>query len=135
MYFERKTKRRKHLNLTSLIDVIFLLIVFFMLTSKFSLNQAINLDIAQVVAGDLEPEIKKDIIVIKLNSNNKVTLGKNTFDISLLGNLIHPKLLKMPDTEIHIIPLNEVNVQQIVSLMDVVKIAGGNNITLSNGRD
>ncbi len=36
MALETRTKRRKHLSMTSLIDVIFLLLLFFMLTSTFS---------------------------------------------------------------------------------------------------
>ncbi len=36
MALETRTKRRKRLSMTSLIDVIFLLLLFFMLTSTFS---------------------------------------------------------------------------------------------------
>ena len=40
---ERKTKKEVHLNVTSLIDVLFLLLIFFMLTGTF--NRVVYLEL------------------------------------------------------------------------------------------
>jgi len=51
MGFERRRRAGAMLNLTPLIDIVFLLLVFFMLTSHFIDDQAIDIDLPKAKSG------------------------------------------------------------------------------------
>ncbi|SMO74152.1 outer membrane transport energization protein ExbD [Ruegeria faecimaris] len=71
MALEVQRKRRKRLSMTSLIDVIFLLLLFFMLTSTFSKFAEIEFSTASV--GGAEPD--QAIRFIKLNADRILVDG------------------------------------------------------------
>ncbi len=58
MALETRTKRRKRLSMTSLIDVIFLLLLFFMLTSTFSKFGEIEFSTASAGGSDQDVPIR-----------------------------------------------------------------------------
>ena len=58
MALETRIKRRKHLSMTSLIDVIFLLLLFFMLTSTFSKFGEIEFSTASAGGSDQDIPIR-----------------------------------------------------------------------------
>lgn len=132
MEFERSINSKHQLNLTPLIDIIFLLIVFFMLTSKFALNESINLSIATASIGE---EVVKDdeSILILLHPDNRYTLDGNTHDISHLKHQL-PDLLGAGNNEknIFLLPKGNVTLQTIVSAMDYIQRLGGKNVTLAD---
>lgn len=72
MALELRKKRRKWLSMTSLIDVIFLLLLFFMLTSTFSKFGEVEL--AAASAGGNEDQ--RDIRFIKLEVQRILVDGK-----------------------------------------------------------
>lgn len=76
MAHEIRTKRRKRLSMTSLIDVIFLLLLFFMLTSTFSKNSEIEFSTASEAGA--APDVP--ILFVKLEKDRLLVNGA---DVSL----------------------------------------------------
>ena len=64
MKFKRQSKSQLEINLTPLIDVVFLMLIFFMVTTTFTKESRLLVDLpeAQGVAGDNNPE-QLEIIV------------------------------------------------------------------------
>jgi biopolymer transport protein ExbD len=65
MQFEGRRRSSQVPNLTPLIDIVFLLLVFFMLTSHFVQEQALNIDLpvadsGEVVTEDIQLEVVLD---------------------------------------------------------------------------
>ena len=65
MRFRNSNNRRQPvtLDITPLVDVVFLLLIFFMVTTTFSRNQEINLDLPQAQTGQNAKEDVERIIV------------------------------------------------------------------------
>ena len=70
----RHYRKKPQLNLTPLIDVIFLLIVFFMLTSKFSLDKVIDAGLAPVSSASKKEEVNSDTVLVMLQENGDFKL-------------------------------------------------------------
>ena len=69
MNFKTKNKEELNLDITPLIDVVFLLLIFFMVSTTFKHESEIN--IVLPTASDESVEIKENIIAIKRNCNLK----------------------------------------------------------------
>lgn len=109
-------KRRKTLvSLTPLIDVVFILLVFFMLASSFSKWQTIKIDSSNnhaesTVKADLPPFLVQ-VATNKLMLNNK--------DIAL-SSLLEKAKAKPDDQVVILQPLADTPVQALIDILDAL---------------
>jgi biopolymer transport protein ExbD len=66
-------RKRIYINITSLIDVLFLLLIFFMVSSTFVKNSALKVSLPSV-EGDVAPEPRKSIS-ITVSRDRKIALN------------------------------------------------------------
>ena len=107
-------KRRKSLSLTSLIDVIFLLLLFFMLTSTFLRYS--NFDVASAGGrGTSKPEAPKAMLTIH---QNELDLNGKTI---LMNELVPSLNAFVTDGETRAVVLvkEDVSVERLVNVLDL----------------
>lgn len=132
--FTRQRKKRSGIILTSLIDIIFLLVVFFMLTSKFVKSEFLDVNLSTVEQGERSSS-NGDAIVIYLSQGSKFLLSGEEYSLvqlqEKLGNLIKDNSEK----DIVLVTKKGVTVQDTIWAMDKIKAAGGFNISLSDAAE
>ena len=80
----RASRREATVELTPLIDVVFLLLIFFMVSTSFVQNQALNVDLPQANS-DAQPDQDVYInVVVQQNGRYEID-GKVITDLSLVG--------------------------------------------------
>lgn len=125
-------KRRKPLSLTPLIDVVFILLLFFMLTSSFIKWH--NMELA-VSAPSQSSSRSNDTppLVFRLNAEGELRVAGQAYtpsqdaDLQLLLN-------EHADASIILQTADEVDVQQIVSTIDRLKRLGADGVSLNTDR-
>ena len=65
MQFREKTKKRVLINITSLIDVLFLLLIFFMVSSTFLEQPGMKLDLPQTSTHDITRQESYTLFITK----------------------------------------------------------------------
>ena len=122
--------RKPHaLNLTPLIDIIFLLIVFFMVTSNFLLTQSIDLNLAAVGApADTQSE---KALLLQLAKNNRCRLEGTDIPCNTLQERLRTPLNANPSRTVVIVSEPGISIQRIVTAMEQVRLAGGTDISLA----
>ena len=155
--FDRRSTRRPTLNLTSMIDVVFLLLVYFMVATEFKRAEVIErLDLPnRLGAGVADPfEVPDDPVVITVLSQD-TNSGHSTvaagFTIGIEGPFPQPTTLKSltnlllerrmggtggrglwpEDHPIVLQPEVGTDWEHVVRAFDAVARAGYNNISLS----
>ncbi len=74
MQFSEPDDEQAGINLTSLIDVVFLLLIFFMVTSTFiDIQRKLDLELPEAKAADLEKKERKPI-QIEMDRQGRITL-------------------------------------------------------------
>ena len=128
--FEKKNKLR--VNIIPLIDIIFLMLVFFMLATNFSEDKRIDLSIQNNLAYD-----QKESITLKIFINES---GDYKIKNKLISKeQIEKTILKLKEDErfddIHI--LNEKNtiIQDLIFLIDLLKKNNINKVFFSDLND
>jgi biopolymer transport protein ExbD len=132
MEFTRSCKKRKTVNLTSLIDVIFLLVMFFLLTSKFVTSEVVDLNLS-TVQGNSDVKTSQNSVEVILLKGGKFIIAQKRYDLSSLPSVISKNIQR--DKTIPIVLINEkgVSVQNLVTAMDAIKMAGGLNVSIAEG--
>lgn len=131
MEFERKSTYKRKLNLTPLIDVIFLLVIFFMLTSKFVVSNSVDLGISTVQENDKISQDKSAIVVV-LSPNGKFMMNGEKHSLERLESSVRNLIKYNKNKDITIISTKGVTVQDMVKAMDKIKKAGGKNISFAD---
>lgn len=124
--FNRIRKPRRLISLTPLIDVVFILLVFFMLASSYEKWHSLPLDSVQKgSAGKSNPQS----ILVRLKTNALDVNGKE-MTLKQLNQFIQSKLTSMPALHILIQSHGPVVIQRMVDVIDEVHAAGGKNVSI-----
>lgn len=121
-------KKRAALGLTPLIDVIFLLVVFYLLVSRFAEFQTLPLSVVSPGGGT-----ESDVWSLQVTSGGKVALrGKsvpveNLYALLLSERSVQPRavLLRVGDA---------VPVQLTITALDAIRRAGLSNVSVARER-
>lgn len=120
------SRRAKPISLTALIDVVFILLMFFMLTSSFSQWQAVELK-----TPNANSQVKNDTPPVVIIYENDLGLLTDTLQRPILLAEIKPAL-KRSDVSLPIILSGEksVSVQRLVNHYEALKTLGFRHIQI-----
>ncbi len=118
-----KNRPRRKPSLTPMIDVVFLLLVFFMLASRFGVDQVLPLPLASGGSGYSGPPRLVDIQPDSLQLN-----GREVSVQSLIAAL--KDMTKRPDDLIILRGGDETDLQRLVTIAAQLRSAGFSRLTL-----
>ncbi|MCK0149302.1 biopolymer transporter ExbD [Marivita sp. S6314] len=119
------------ISLVPMIDVMLILLVFFMVTSTY-----LNLDMIPAVdAGDdslSQPQSAEtapgSAVMIRIGADGLPTIRGRAFGLSDLSRMIASRLDADPNLRILILPSGAADMQALVSVMDSATQAGARNV-------
>lgn len=132
MQFEGR-RRSSHIpNITPLIDIIFLLLVFFMLTSHFVQDDALNIQLPETSSGERLDE-KKSIEVV-INADGQWLYNEQALDMNALYLALQKDLAEREDKRIRIRGDKSSDLDHTVSLLDIARRAGATGVDIVTER-
>lgn len=134
MNFGEKTRRRVTINITSLVDILIVLLLFFMLTTQFIHMEILNLSLEGNPKISSKNNTNNTAIVITLEGAGKFTLSGSTFSLLQLKEKIKPLLENTSKKDIVIVGKKHASVQDVVTAIDYIKDVGGRNISLAEDK-
>lgn len=128
MDFADRERPRPRMNIAPLIDVVFLMLIFFMLTSTFIDTASIDLSVsrsgpAAAAAGDM--------LLVDVRRDGEVRLNGLTLGLEDLGPELAARVGAQVDTPVALRAEARVPVQRLVAVMDRIQGVGMSNIRLA----
>ncbi|WP_299195232.1 biopolymer transporter ExbD [uncultured Amphritea sp.] len=121
-----RVQRRQAISLTPLIDVVFILLLFFMLSSSFIKLKQINLPAATQAA-----ESSDDVLLITLHAGGTAfSAAGQRYDLSDRSALTD-LIMRNPHTIFALDVEPQVSTQSMLTLLDNFKRAGALNVSLT----
>ncbi|TGG79510.1 MAG: biopolymer transporter ExbD [Aphanocapsa feldmannii 288cV] len=127
MMTSRSKATRTLISLTPLIDIVFILLIFFMLTSSFLDWHIIDLNLARNSTTAVSKE--EDFLMIKIDHENLHFAGE-IISLEQLSEQLHQRMINQPDLAILLQPLQGVPLQKVVQVMDLAVDAGATQLAL-----
>ena len=131
----KKKKRDVELNLTPLIDVVFLLLIFFMVSTSFTRETQIKMELPKADVEKMETE--KEVLEISIDKEGRMFLNGKALVNSSINNL---KRAMQPiinnNEQIPLIISADANTpyQSVVMAMDAASQLGITNIKMATQR-
>jgi biopolymer transport protein ExbD len=125
----RKEKKKSLIiNLTSLIDVLFLLLIFFMISTTFLSQPAINL---QLPAAEHADAVRQPPIVINIDELGRVYLNDEPTELPLLTDALTRRLTDATDKSVVLKADSRVSHGSVVRVLDIIKGSGATKLIVS----
>ncbi len=118
--------------LTSLIDIVFLLLIYFLLTTNFMVDEGIQVKLPQ--ANATSPQTEKEI-TLYVDSTGKVFVDNRAVPLNELFSIVQEKLGEKADIPVVIKADKSVILNKAVRVMDVVKAAGADRLVLATEKE
>jgi len=129
-FYTKEEKELISINITPLIDIVFLLLVFFMLASSFIQKSTIEVNLNN--GKNIETSKESKLITLILNKKGDIYINNKLIDISNIQNQIHSNLKKNPEYEILIKSHKKIPVQKVIRLIEEIRLAGTEKIKIEN---
>lgn len=113
-----------------MIDMVFLLLIFFMLTTSFVRDEGLTILFPTPKAdAAMVPDTASLLVVVQ--PDDTVALPQNAqFPTRALPAQLRRWFVDMPNGEVQLAAASGVNVQQLVAVMDIIRQAGGSRVVL-----
>jgi len=134
MLIHRKKRSRYTVNtpLTALIDIVFLLLIYFLLTTNFMVDEGIKIKLPQAKASAPQTE---ETITVYVDRDGRSYLNNQEVDI---GNLFTrlKKMIGGQENKLVVVRADRaVILNKAVKVMDIAKAAGAGRLCLATEKD
>ena len=125
---KRRSKRRVRIDIHPLIDVVFLLLIFFMVTTTFSQRPGMKLELP---ASETASTQSLQELTVVLTYDQRVFFQGREIEISNLPNLLEKELKKSSEKMVIISADRRVEYGKVVAVMDIAKKSGARGLTIA----
>ncbi|MEL0035841.1 MAG: biopolymer transporter ExbD [Gammaproteobacteria bacterium] len=136
MQLQNTSKREMSINLTPLIDVVFLLLIFFMVSTSFTRETQIELELPKAEGTPLEIDV--EVVEISVDSTGNFYVNKQAL-INTQIETVKKAIVKVSDGN-NSLPLiisadAKAPYQAVITAMDAAGQEGFTNIQMATQRD
>jgi biopolymer transport protein ExbD len=127
----RKSKRNSRsvfVNVTSFIDVLFVLLLFFMVSTTFVNQPAMSLDLPKAVHSQ---GTRQPAIIVYVDQNGLIRLNDEPVDDALLDSALRSRLVTSEDKAVVLKADSRVSHGTVVHVLDIIKGAGVVKLTIA----
>ncbi len=131
MLFEKRTGSSVKLGLTPLIDMVFLLVVFFMLTSTFTQHEGMTIhffDHATTLPSAQASETTLLSVTAEMGGN--ITLNGHTYRPRVFLKKLTALMAYHDNYHIVVEAAKEATVQHIVTTLDLIQLSGASQVVV-----
>lgn len=128
MLYRPKRKDSLWVDLSPLIDVVFLLLIFFMVSTRFKDDHGLDLNLPQA---NSQQEKEVDHLTVLVDQTGNIEFEGQKVAVEELGGLLEGKLAEMEDKMVVLKVDKKVSHGLVVSVMDAAKSAGAEGITFA----
>ena len=129
MKFPHRNKKSASFNLTPLIDVVFLLLIFFMLTTTFvNLENRIKVDLP---TGDFAAAEPSENIIVTITENNTIYFNGKLIDPSKLTESVATEIKDEPEKIVILEADKNVLHGKVIRVLDLLKKGGAERIAIA----
>ncbi|MCD6271343.1 MAG: biopolymer transporter ExbD [Deltaproteobacteria bacterium] len=116
------------LNMAPLIDMVFILLIFFLVTTSFVKETGV--DINRPTAGSAVSKEKASILVA-VTADGRVYIDKREIDVRAVRANVERALAENPESQVLVIADKESLTGTVIMVMDGCRLAGAENVSLA----
>lgn len=129
MKFKRNLNIKANIPTTTMADIVFLLLTFFIISTTFVVQPAIKIKLPEATTKEMEPT---EAVMIFLTKDSRLFINEEEIAWSRdLANILKPKIYASRENLVVIKADREVDFGRVVKIMDIAKQAGAQKLAVA----
>ena len=125
----RRARRTSvELNIAPLIDMVFILLIFFLVNTSFVKESGIEVNRPSATTATLQD---KGTVMISINKENRIFMENQEIDVRAVRPNVERALAENPEGGVVVISDKFSNAGVVIAVMDGCRMAGAENISLA----
>jgi len=127
MKFEMKEKPLSAFNFSSLTDIVFLLLIFFLLSSQFVIQTGVKV---KLPASKMNEQSMATKLIVSITEENEVYVGSEKTDISSVALKLGDLMQNITENNLVIRADKTVDIDLVIQVIDAAKAVGIEKFTI-----
>ena len=128
----KRARKETEIAIVNLVDVIFILLIFFIMTTTFS--KETGLDITKPAAGSAG-QLEKENIMVGIGKEGTIHMDERQVDLAMLQAILRRELAEDADKAVVIVSDRDADMGTIVDVMDECNQAGVRKVSVAANQD
>ena len=121
-----------NINMGPLVDMVFLLLIFFVVTTSFVKETGIDVHRSTAATAEMK---ERGNIMLGVSADGQVYMEGKRIDVRSVRALVERALAEDPESGVVIVADKDSNTGTVVQAMDQCRLAGAINVSLAAKRD
>ena len=130
MRFRKKKDDEPNIGIAPLVDIVFLLLIFFMVTSHYDIAAGVQIKLPRVTKKTASPDSESQIIII-VDKDGNAFLDGTKIDMKTLKSRLAEEVKSRGILNLILQADRDVRHGRVVEIMDMAKSAGINSIVIA----
>ena len=124
----RRSEEDAEINVTPLLDIVFIMLIFFIVTTSFVHEIGVEMNRASNAPQMTEDE--SEIIFVRIDDSGKIYVRNRQTDIRLVHASIEMNLASTPDAAVVIAAARNSDAGLLVKVVDQARVAGAQQVSM-----
>ena len=126
----RRNRTAAELNMAPLIDMVFLLLIFFLVNTSFVKETGIDVSRPTAATAAVKPNA---MILIAVDRANRIFMDRREIDLRAVRANVERALAENPEGAVVVVADKESSTGMAVQVMDACRLAGASTVSLAAG--
>jgi biopolymer transport protein ExbD len=132
MQFRKTENKSTRLDMTSLMDIVFLLLIFMVVSTTFLDRPGLQLSLPRSKSS---AAVKIEKMVVTISRDDRIFVGIEEVDLDILGKKVEEFVKTNTDKTVRIRGDKEVNLGTIIRVMDICRVYGAVGVTIETEKE
>lgn len=119
MRYKKDHKPQAEPDMTPMLDIVFILLIFFIVTTSFVKEESFNVSLPD--KNKANTQMSQESMHIKINKNGQINFNGKIVDIERLASRIENFIANQKASAVIVTPSADTNYQQVISVLDKIK--------------
>jgi biopolymer transport protein ExbD len=124
----RRPESDAEINVTPLLDIVFIMLIFFIVTTSFVHEAGVEMN--RSANEPLTTEEESEIILVRIENDGQIFIRNRQTDIRLVHANIEMNLASMPDATVVVAAARNSNAGLLVKVVDQARVAGAQQVSM-----
>ncbi len=128
---QRLSRKREEaeINITPMLDVVFILLIFFIVTTSFVSEFGVDVD--RPTNAPVQEQDQDQIIAVRIDENDQIFVQERLVDVRAIRANIESGLALQPAAAVVVIADRLADAGLLVRVVDQARVAGAQNVSLA----
>ena len=125
----KKKNEESEINLTPMLDIVFIMLIFFIVTTSFV--KEISIDVNRPTKSPIKEQKKSDVISVRILDSGQILIQERLISLDAVRANIESSLALKPQASVVVVSDRDADAGLLVRVIDQSRLAGASSVSLA----